>query len=128
MSETIQKEDAVTQGSFFDIVKWCVALLFIAGAVVGNGWYDDQPLLYRAVGVVVAVALALGIGATTIKGREFVGLLRESRIEMRKVVWPTRQEATQTTLGVVVMVLIVALILWLLDTFLGWVISSLMGA
>lgn len=128
MSETVQKEDAVTQGSFFDIVKWCVALLFVAGAVVGNGWYDDQPLLYRAIGVVVAVALALGIGATTIRGREFVGLLRESRIEMRKVVWPTRQETTQTTLGVVVMVLIVALILWLLDTFLGWVISSLMGA
>ncbi|MEJ2680202.1 MAG: preprotein translocase subunit SecE [Gammaproteobacteria bacterium] len=128
MNETTQKKDVVTQGSFFDVFKWFVTLLLMVGAVVGNGWYDDQPLLYRAVAVVVVVAIALGISATTIKGREFVGLLRESRVEMRKVVWPTRQETVQTTLGVVAMVLVVALILWLLDTLLGWIISSVMGS
>ena len=49
------------------------------------------------------------------------------QIEVRKVVWPTRQETIQTTLIVVVMVIIVAIILWLLDMFLGWSIGLLMG-
>jgi preprotein translocase subunit SecE len=70
---------------------------------------------------------ALAILSLTIKGREFIGLLKDARSEMRKVVWPQRQETLQTTLGVVVIVLVVALILWLVDTFLGWLILKIIG-
>lgn len=127
MSETIQEKDAATTGGALNIFKWLLALLLIAVAIVGNGFFGEQPLLYRAAGVVVFVGAGLWVSATTYKGKEFLGLLKESRIELRKVVWPTRQETVQTTLGVVAMVLVVALILWGLDTLLGWAVSSLIG-
>jgi preprotein translocase subunit SecE len=129
MSDAVQEKDVVAaQGGALDGFKWVVALVFIAAAVVGNGFYDEQPVLYRALGVVALVGLGLWVSGTTYKGKEFLGLLRESRIELRKVVWPTRQETIQTTLGVVAMVLVVALILWLLDMLLGWGVSSIIGS
>lgn len=128
MSDAVQEKDAAAaQGGALNVLKWLVALVLVAAAVVGNSVFGDQPLLYRVVGVVALVGLGLVVSATTFKGKEFIGLLRESRIELRKVVWPTRQETLQTTLGVVAMVLVVALILWLLDTALGWAVSSLIG-
>lgn len=128
MSETVQEKDvAAAPGGALNAFKWLVALLLVGAAVVGNGYFEEQALLYRVVGVVALVGLGLWVSATTYKGKEFLGLLKESRIELRKVVWPTRQETVQTTLGVVAMVLVVALILWGLDTALGWAISSLIG-
>jgi preprotein translocase subunit SecE len=128
MNDTVQeKGSAIAQGGALDMLKWVVALIFVAAAVVGNGYYDDHPLLYRVIGVVLSVGVGLWVSSTTYKGKEFLGLLKESRIELRKVVWPTRQETIQTTLGVVAMVLVVALMLWLLDTALGWIVSSLIG-
>ena len=128
MSETLQEKDvAVAPGGALNAFKWLAALLLVSAAVVGNGFFEDQPLLYRVVGVVVFVGLGLWVSATTYKGKEFLGLLKESRIELRKVIWPSRQETVQTTLGVAAMVLVVALILWGLDTALGWAVSSLIG-
>jgi preprotein translocase subunit SecE len=54
-------------------------------------------------------------------------LAKEARVEIRKVVWPTRQETTQTTLIVVAVVLVMALVLWGLDSLLGWLISLIVG-
>jgi preprotein translocase subunit SecE len=54
-------------------------------------------------------------------------LAKEARIEIRKVVWPTRQETTQTTLIVVVMVILVGLILWAMDSTLSWSVSGIIG-
>ena len=53
--------------------------------------------------------------------------MKEARIEIRKVVWPTRQETTQTTLIVVAVVLVMALLLWGLDSLLGWLVSLIVG-
>ena len=53
--------------------------------------------------------------------------LRQVRSEASKIHWPTRQETTQTTIAVLVMVLIVAIMLWLIDMFLGWGVKSLLG-
>ena len=63
----------------------------------------------------------------TSKGRSFFVLLKEARVEIRKVVWPTRQETTQTTLIVVAVVLVMALLLWGLDSLLGWLVSMVVG-
>ena len=72
-------------------------------------------------------AVAALIALQTAKGAAFWALVKGSRNEIRKVVWPTRQETVQTTMIVVAFVLLVALILWGLDTFLGWLVSMAIG-
>ena len=116
-----------TPSSGMYAVKWLVAIALLAGAVVGNYMYADQSVLLRAIGVVVAVAAGLGIAAVTEKGRTFLAFAKEARIEVRKVVWPTRQETTHTTLIVMVATVIMALILWGLDGILFRAVGFLTG-
>jgi preprotein translocase subunit SecE len=116
-----------TPSSGMDAVKWLVAIALLAGAVVGNYMYADQSVLLRAIGVVVAVAAGLGIAAVTEKGRTFLAFAKEARIEVRKVVWPTRQETTHTTFIVMVATVIMALILCGLDGILFRAVGFLTG-
>jgi preprotein translocase subunit SecE len=113
--------------SSMDGVKWLLAIALLTGAVVGNYIYADMSVLVRAIGVVVATAAGLGIAAITGKGRTFIAFAKESRIEVRKVVWPTRQETTQTTFIVMIATVIMALILWGLDGILFRAVGFLTG-
>jgi preprotein translocase subunit SecE len=110
-----------------DTFKLGLALLILIAALVGFYFYADEALLYRVIGLLVAVGISVGIALQTEKGREVWGYFHDAQIEVRKVVWPTRQETVQTTLLVIGMVIVVAIILWLLDMFLGWSIGLLMG-
>ncbi len=110
-----------------DAVKWLVFVLLIAVGVVGNYQYSDESLLYRVLALVALACLALAVAATTVKGRSYIVLFKEARSEIRRVVWPTRQELTQTTAIVVVFVLIVALFLWGLDSLVSWIVSGVIG-
>ena len=118
---------AETTESRFDSVKWIIVTALVAVAVVGNSYFSDQSLLYRVLGIVAIAAVAGLIALQTAKGAAFWTLVKGSRNEIRKVVWPTRQETVQTTLIVVAFVLLVALILWGLDSFLGWLVSLAIG-
>jgi preprotein translocase subunit SecE len=108
------------QSSGFDIVKMVLALLLLASGIVAYYYFDEYGTLYRVLGLLAVVAVALGVMYTTALGRRTLGFLRESRTEVRKMVWPTRAETIQTTLAVFVMVLVMGIFLWLLDLFLGW--------
>ena len=99
------------------------ALILVAVAVVGNSYFSDESLLYRVLGILALAAVAGLIALQTAKGAAFWALVKGSRTEIRKVVWPTRQETVQTTMIVVAFVLLVALILWGLDSLLGWLVS-----
>jgi len=77
--------------------------------------------------LLVGAGLAAFIAVQTERGRSVWGLLKDARTEVRRVVWPSNQETTQTTLVVLVLVLVFALILWGLDSFLSWVVSSVIG-
>ncbi|MEZ5566987.1 MAG: preprotein translocase subunit SecE [Halioglobus sp.] len=113
--------------SRFDTVKWVVVFALVAVAVIGNSYFSEQSLLYRVLGI-VAISIVAGLVALqTAKGAAFWDLVKGSRTEIRKVVWPTRQETVQTTMIVVVFVILVALLLWGLDTFLSWVVSQFIG-
>ncbi len=114
-------------GSSLDVIKWGITFLILAGAVFGNYYFGNASVLLRAVGVVVAVAVAAFIAAQTEKGRTFIEFAKESRTEVRKVVWPTRQEAIQTTGIVLVATLVMALILWGLDSILMWLVGLITG-
>ncbi|WP_346838778.1 preprotein translocase subunit SecE [Microbulbifer sp. SAOS-129_SWC] len=110
-----------------DGLKWLLVVLLVGTAVAGNSYYAAFPLLYRVLAIVAICAVALFVAVNTAKGSAFWNLLREAQTEVRRVVWPSRQEATQTTMIVVVFVLIMALILWALDSALGWAASKIIG-
>ena len=107
----------------FDALKWVVVAVLVAAAVVGNQYFHGEPMLYRVLGILAVAAVAAAISLQTGKGKAFLVLAKEARTEIRKVVWPTRQETTQTTLVVVAVVLVMALLLWGLDSLLGWLVS-----
>lgn len=106
-----------------NIVKWLVALAIILGGVVANLHFSQVDIAYRAaVGIVMLVA-AVGFLYTTCQGQAAWSFIKTSRTEMRKVVWPTRQETMQTLVVVIAMVVVTALILWGVDAFYMWLIS-----
>ncbi len=109
--------------SRFDTVKWLVVTVLVAIAVVGNSYFADESLLYRVLGILVLAVIAGFVALQTAKGAALWTLIKGSRTEIRKVVWPTRQETVQTTMIVVLFVLVVALFLWGLDSLLGWLVS-----
>ena len=113
--------------SSFDTVKWGVIFLLLAGAVAGNYVYGEQSVLIRAVAVVVMVGIAGLIALQTEKGRNAAIFAKEARTEVRKVVWPTRQEAVQTTGIVLVVTLLMSLLLWGLDSVLFWLVGLVTG-
>lgn len=116
-----------SEGSKFDIVKWLVVVLLVAVGVIGNSLYSDQSLLYRVIALLVLAGIAGFVAFQTEKGRAFFTLFKEAKNEIRKVVWPTRQETLQTTAMVVVVVLLIGLFLWGLDSLLAWMVSSAIG-
>lgn len=113
--------------SKFDSLKWLVVITIVAVGVVGNSVYANESLLYRVLALVALAIVAGFVALQTAKGKAFFRLFKEAKNEIRKVVWPTRQETLQTTLIVVVAVLIVGLLLWGLDSLLGWVVSGFIG-
>ncbi len=110
-----------------DAIKWILVVALVVVAVGGNAYYGDEPLLYRVIAVVVLGGLAAVIASFTEKGRSFLGLLQDARSEVRRVVWPTKQETAQTTGIVVLVVAFMALLLWGLDWALGSLMSAIIG-
>lgn len=119
---------AVTQtGSGADTIKLLVALLLILGGAVGFYYYEEQSLLLRVLALLVVVGVSIAIALQTERGRNTWGFVKDARTEVRKVVWPTRAETMQTTLIVIIMVMVVAVILWIMDSFLLWGVKLLTG-
>ncbi len=118
---------AEAQESRFDLLKWLVVVALVVVGVVGNQYYSAQPILYRVLVLLLLAGVAAFVGLQTGRGKAFFVLAKEARAEIRKVVWPTRQETTQTTLIVVAVVLVMALLLWGLDSLLGWLVSLIVG-
>ena len=113
--------------SAIDTIKLMTAVLVLIAGVVGFYYFEDQSQLLRVLGMLAVAVVAFFIAASSDPGRRGLGFMREARVEVRKVVWPTRQEALQTTIAVLFMVILVAIMLWLFDMFLGWGISKLMA-
>ena len=116
-----------SEASKLDSLKWLVVIALVAVGVVGNSMYANESLLYRVLALVALAIVAGFIALQTAKGKAFFQLFKEAKNEIRKVVWPTRQETLQTTGIVVVAVLIIGLLLWGLDSLLGWIISGFIG-
>ena len=115
--------------SSLDGLKWGAAILLLTAIVVGNYIYGESLHIVARVAVLLLLAaLALFSAAMTEKGQTFIGFAKESRLEVRKVVWPTRQETVQTTLIILAVSTIVGLLLWGLDGVFVRVVSFITTA
>ena len=108
-------------------IRWFLGIAIIGLAAYGNSYFSQEALLYRVLGVILVSGLGLFVMSTTIEGKESLKIILESRTEIRRVVWPTRIETTQTVLIVVVAIFICGLLLWGLDSLFGWAMAGLLG-
>jgi preprotein translocase subunit SecE len=115
-----------TANKMQDTLKWLVATVLLGGAVTAFYYYGEESLLLRVIGLLIVAGAAGAIAFTTDKGRAAWEFMRESRTEIRKVVWPTRKETTQTTLVVLGVVALVAIFMWMIDGILSWVVRLLL--
>ncbi|MGH8278655.1 MAG: preprotein translocase subunit SecE [Gammaproteobacteria bacterium] len=113
--------------SSLDTLKLIGAVVLILAGVVAYYWFKHENQLLRAAYVVIGLVLALLLAWQTRLGHGTWAFITTSRIEVRKMVWPTREETVQTTVAVIVVVLITAVLMWLLDIFLFWALHGVTG-
>ena len=116
-----------TSANVFDVVKQVFSVVFVIAGIAAFYHFSDVKLIYRVLGLLTVSVAVIAMLATTAWGVGISAFIVDSKIEVRKIVWPTRDETTRTTLLVFAMVSIVSLVLWLLDTFLFWGVRLLTG-
>jgi preprotein translocase subunit SecE len=104
-----------------------MSLLLLLAGIVAFYYFSEIRLFYRVLGLFVVLGLAGYIVYQTSFGKTIYTYVLESKIELKKVSWPTKQETTQTAIGVIVIVVIIGILLWLLDMLLAWSIGTLYG-
>jgi len=118
---------AEAASSGLDTAKLAAAALLLAAGIWAFYFFAGYSVLLRTLGLLAVAAGAAALALTSAQGRQLWRFALDSRMEVRKVVWPTRQETIQTTLIVIVMVFIIGLILWLFDTILRAIFNLLVG-
>ena len=113
--------------TWVDTVKLIAAVSLLVASIAQFYYFADELMVYRVLALLALLAIALGVVFTTQIGQVTWGFMRDSRAEVRKVVWPTRQETVQTTLLVIAMVVLVGIMLWLMDMVLRWGVMMLTG-
>ena len=115
------------QATFVDTVKLALAVLILLAGLVGYYYFATSAVLLRAFGVIVAVAAGLGVVFTSFQGQQLWKFIQGARVELRKVVWPTREETIQTTIAVLIFAVIMGVFFWLLDIGLLYLTSKVTG-
>jgi preprotein translocase subunit SecE len=116
-----------TQGSAMDTVKLLLSVVMLVGGIVGFYLFEAQPLWVRLLGLLAVIAVAVFVALATDKGRQIKGFFSLAQTEVRKVVWPSRQETLQTTLVIFVAVLVTSLFLWGVDSILFVLVRMFTG-
>jgi preprotein translocase subunit SecE len=119
--------EAESTASSMDTVKLSLSLLILVAGIAGFYQFAEVSLLLRVIGLLVVVGLAVWVALQSAQGRSVWSFAVESRTEVRKVVWPSRQETLQTTLVVFVMVLLLGIFLWLVDMLLAYILKVITG-
>ena len=103
-----------------DTVLLLLSVAILIGSIVAYYYFAGESVLLRSVGVLVAFILAVWVAFQSAQGRTLWSFIQGSRVELRKVVWPTREETMQTTIVVLAFVAIMGTFFWLLDLMLLW--------
>ena len=124
MNSKVEQHGSASAGDF---LKYALALLLVGGGVFAFYWFADWATALRALVVVAGLVAGIGVFLTSAKGRQTLEFLSESRFELRKVVWPTRQEAMRTTWVVMIAVAILSLILAGFDLIIQAAVKFILG-
>jgi preprotein translocase subunit SecE len=116
-----------SESGVLDILKLFMAAGLLVGGIFGYYWYLEWLLPLRVLLVLGGLAASIGIVATSTQGRRIWAFIQGSRIEIRKVIWPTKQETTQTAIAVFIFTLVMALFFWALDSGLLWLTRTLVS-
>ena len=116
-----------TASKTLDTVKWLLSIAIFSSAVIANSYFVEVAFLYRVLTVVALFIIATIVLATTVFGRGTVKLMGESRTEMRRVIWPTRNETTQTFMVVFGSIVVLCLFFWALESLLSWLTKLILG-
>jgi preprotein translocase subunit SecE len=117
----------VTEPTIFDTAKLLLAVVILIGSIFGYYYFANESVLWRSIGVFVAFLVAVWVAFQSAQGRTLWAFIQGSRTELRKVVWPTREETIQTTIVVLVFATIMGVFFWLLDLSLLWFTSFVTG-
>lgn len=122
--EQVQDKGEKSKGT--NTLLWIIAVALIIVAAVGNTYFATQlSLVVRVLALVALGAGAVAAAALTNQGQKTLHFIKESRTELRKIIWPTRPEATQTTLIVIAMCVVVSLVLWGIDSIIVRLVAFL---
>jgi len=108
-----------------DKLKLLIAFLILAAGVFAFSYFDQWLQVARVGLILVTVAAAIGVAATSTQGKEAINFASKANSERRKVVWPGRPEATQITLIVLAGAIIASLFIWMTDSILFKVVYGL---
>ncbi|HLU15302.1 MAG TPA: preprotein translocase subunit SecE [Burkholderiaceae bacterium] len=122
----MSKSNVETVTSTTDRIKLGLAVLVIAAGIVGYSLLDGQPAVARVAVFLASLVIAAVIAWFSEPGRRTLSFARDSSNEVKRVVWPTRKEATQMTGIVFAFVVFMGILLWVVDKGLGWVIYGLL--
>ena len=117
-----------SQSGVLDILKLLIAAAAIIGGLYSYYYYEfELSLPIRVLLVLGGTGVGIAIAMTSAQGQRLWHFIQGSRVEIRKVVWPTKQETTQTAIAVFVFTLIMAVFFWLLDSGLLWLTRRFVG-
>ena len=105
-----------------DNIKFGFALLLLAAGVVGFYMLSEQAMIVRVLCIFAGIGVSAAVASLTAPGQQFIDFARDSITETRKVVWPTRKETIQTTGVVFLFLLLMAIMLWVTDKSLEWLL------
>jgi len=115
------------ESSGMDTVKLTLAAILVGAGIAAFYFFDAQSTLLRVLGLLAVAGVAIAIAMQTLAGRKLWQFAADAKLEVRKVVWPSRQETIQTTMVVLVVVLIIGILLWLVDMMLLAIVRALTG-
>jgi preprotein translocase subunit SecE len=117
-----------SQSGMLDTIKLLLAAATLVGGLYAYYYYEtDIAQAYRVLMVLGGTIAGIGIAMTSAQGNRLWHFIQGSRVEIRKVIWPTKQETTQTAIAVFVFTLVMMLFFWLLDSGLLWLTQELVG-
>lgn len=122
--QPVEQKGVKSKGT--NIALWFVAFVLLAVAAVGNAYFSSHfSLIVRVLLLVALLVGAVVLAAITNQGQKAIHFMKDSRSELRKIIWPTRPEATQTTLIVLAVCVVVSLVLWGIDSLIVSLITFL---
>jgi preprotein translocase subunit SecE len=124
---TTSVDTKAQDASTADTVKLVVAILLVIGGVAGYYVLGDQAAWLRWLAVAAGIALAAVAIAVSRYGTALKQFIADSRVELRKIVWPNRNETGMTTLVVFVFLIVAGAFFWGLDLALAWATRALTG-